>query len=129
VTAHRLLIVVVLVAAVSGCTSIEVEGSPVNCHMTDFAVCESVAALALNNLAWNRPDKPTGVVTVFTRATCPAVPAWADGTRCWQALIPLGDQESACMVIARRPELGGYGQVAGDSFGGFPRPDARKGCP
>lgn len=114
----------------AGC-SVEVEGWPVSCGLLDPAVCRPVAEVALGNLGWRHPAKPQGTITVDARR-CPSTagwPDWADSSQCWQAQIPLDPgPERACFVIARRPQLGGYGQVAGDSFG-LPPSNLTRGCP
>jgi hypothetical protein len=107
-----------------------VDGWLVSCQVPDPAVCESIAAVALNNLGRGRPAEPQGPLTVRERRTCPEVPDWADPAQCWEAMIPLGPgAEPACMVYARRPELGGYGKVAGDDLTGLVVPDPQPGCP
>jgi hypothetical protein len=123
---------VLIGAAISlaGC-SIDVDDWSVACGFLDPATCRPVAALALNNLGWRHPARPMGTITVQAR-DCPrnrAWPDWADPSQCWQVQIPLDPgPEQACMVIARRPQLGGYGQVAGDTYG-LPASNETRGCP
>jgi hypothetical protein len=116
--------------SVAGC-SVDVDGWTVACGMLDPATCRPVAALALTNLGWRHPARPQGMITVAAR-NCPlgrGWPEWADPSQCWQVVIPLDPgPQKACMVIARRPQLGGYGQVAGDTFG-LPASNETRGCP
>jgi len=126
-------IVVLAILASAGCT-IDVDEWSVACGLLDPATCRPVAEVALGNLAWRQPARPQGTIKVDARG-CPAEsdwPDWADASQCWQVVIPLdpGDLQ-ACMVIARRPELGGYGQVAGDEYK-LPAsrvPPQTRGCP
>jgi hypothetical protein len=116
-----------LAAAVmlAGCIStLVVDGYSVACTGVDPGTCQSVGALAINNMARSRP---TGALQVHLRLTCPAVPDWADPSTCWQVEIPAGTS-MVCMVIARRPVLGGFGQVAGD-VPGLAGPQRPSGCP
>lgn len=126
-------LVALFAAAVAGCGPVIVEGWSVSCETTpiaDTAACEAIAAVALNNLGRSRPPEPLGVITVHERRTCPVVPEWADASRCWQAVIPLGPGlQPACMVFARRPHVGGYGRVAGDQLSGLALDDPQPGCP
>ena len=115
---RRSVAVVAVALAVGRCsaptTTTTTEGWTVTCQGTATDECSSVASLALNNLARSRPEQPTGVIKVVDRAACAPVPEWADGTTCFDAHIPLGPSQEVCFVIARRPGLGGYGQVGGD---------------
>jgi hypothetical protein len=95
------------------------------CSSVDLTVCTGVASAALNNLARSRP---TGALTVGPRPACPPVPAWADGSRCWQVLVSMGSQ-AACMVIARRTIDDQYAMVAGDVPGQKSLPGQSPGCP
>jgi hypothetical protein len=81
--------------------------------------CRAVASLALNNMARSRPPMPTGVITVVARGACQPVPEWADGAMCFDAHVPVAPPQEVCLVIARRPALGGYGQVGGDEVSGL----------
>jgi hypothetical protein len=116
--------------ALAGC-GIQVEDWSVSCGFLDPATCRPVAALALKNLSWRHPARPQGTITVQAR-NCPVGrpwPDWADPSQCWQVVIPLDPgPEQACMIIARRPELGGYGQVAGDTYL-LPASHETRGCP
>ena len=126
------LLAAFIALAALGCTSIKVEGWSVDCQIPDQATCKGVVALALNNLARNRPANPTGTITVTARGSCPAAPDWADASQCWNAFIPLSSGEPpACLVVARRPVLGGFGQVGGDDYSGLARigPPPPPGCP
>jgi hypothetical protein len=96
-----------------------------SCGAVEPAVCQGVAALAINNLAWNRP---TGVLTVESRPACPQVPDWADGSRCWQVYAPVSTG-TVCMVVAKRSTDHQYAQVAGDVPGRASLPGDTKGCP
>jgi hypothetical protein len=125
----RRLTLLLLIVGIGGCgpTSIVVDGWAVSCGVSDHDLCHSVAALAINNLGRNRP---TGLVHVAARPVCPAVPAWADRSQCWQVYLPVGS-DTLCMVIAKgNPGRRGFGQVAGDepgrSTGGL---DLPTGCP
>jgi hypothetical protein len=119
-----------LATLAAGC-SVEVEGWPVSCGLLDPAICRPVAEVAIGNLGWRHPAQPEGTITVEAR-DCPPIggwPDWADPSQCWQAVIPLVSGEvRACMVFARRPQLGGYGQVAGDTFA-LPPSNETRGCP
>ena len=95
------------------------------CGAVDPAVCQGVAALAINNLGRNRP---TGVLTVLSRPACPQVPNWADGSRCWQVYTPVSTG-TVCMVVAKRSTDHQYAQVAGDVPGRASLPGDTKGCP
>jgi len=131
--ARAACIVVIAMLSSAGCT-IDVEDWNVACGFLDQATCRPVVEVALGNLAWRQPASPQGMIKVDARG-CPAEadwPDWADPSQCWQVVIPLdpGDLQ-ACMVIARRPKLGGYGQVAGDEYG-LPAsrvPPQTRGCP
>ena len=119
--------------AAAGCT-IEVQEWQVACGLISESTCRPVVNVALGNLGWRHPARPQGTITIDARG-CPVEttwPDWADPSQCWQVVIPLvPDGLQACMVIARRPELGGYGQVAGDEFG-LPAsrvPPQTRGCP
>ena len=128
----RLLVAGLVASAAAGCFPTQVEGWTVACEGSDRADCEGAAALALNNLAWRRPDRPTGVITVRDRGLCPPVPDWADGSRCWDVLIPLRSGEPpACLVVARAAGGGAFGQVAGDDYSGRAQigPPPPPGCP
>jgi hypothetical protein len=120
---RRLAAVVGVALAVGGCsmltTRTTTEGWNVTCRGTATDECGAVASIALNNMARSRPDRPTGVITVVDRGACAPVPEWADGTTCFDAHVPLGPSEEVCLVVARRPALGGYGQVGGDELSGL----------
>jgi hypothetical protein len=96
-----------------------------SCGAVEPAVCQAVAALAINNLARNRP---TGVLTVESRPACPQVPEWADGSRCWQVYTPVSTG-TVCMVVAKRSTDHQYAQVAGDVPGRASLPGDTQGCP
>lgn len=126
---HRLAAVVAVALAVGGCsmlttstTTTTTEGWTVACRGTAAEQCGAVASLALNNLARSRPEAPTGVIRVVDRGACAPVPDWADGTTCFDAHIPLAPSVEVCLVVARRPALGGYGQVGGDEVSGLALP-------
>lgn len=104
---------------------VTVDGWSATCLEVESETCRRVALLAINNLGRNRP---AGVLTVQNRRSCLMVPSWADGTRCWQADIPVGTG-SVCMVIARRTSDGTYAQVAGDVPGRAHLPTDPGGCP
>jgi hypothetical protein len=95
------------------------------CSAVDPATCSAVATVAFGNLGRSLPP---GVLTVQARPACPQVPDWADGSRCWQVYLPVGDQ-TVCMVIAKRTSDGQYAQVAGDVPGKALLPSAPRGCP
>jgi hypothetical protein len=126
-------IAVIAMLSSAGCTT-EVDDWSVTCGLLDPAVCRPVAEVGIQNLAWRRPARPMGTITVDARG-CPLLriwPDWADRSQCWQVVIPLDPGElQACMVVARRPQLGGYGQVAGDEYA-LPAskvPPQTRGCP
>jgi hypothetical protein len=106
-------------------TMVEVQGWPASCADVDRAVCEGVAALAINNLGRNRPS---GVMAVDTRPICPPVPSWADPSHCWQVSTPVST-DTVCMVVAKRSTDGKYAQVAGDVPGRASMPGDPRGCP
>jgi hypothetical protein len=131
--ARASLLVAIFAGSIAGCT-IEIDDWSVACGLLDEATCRPVAEVALDNLAWREPARPQGTITVDARG-CPARlewPSWADPSQCWQVVIPLAPGDfRACMVIARRPTLGGFGQVAGDEFT-LPAskvPPQTRGCP
>src|SRR5688572_22687606 len=112
---HPRALLAVLAFALSGCGPVVVDGWRVSCETIDLGACESIAAVALNNLGRSRPRDAQGVITIQQRQGCPEVPGWADPNQCWEATIPRAPgSKPACMVFASRPELGGYGWVAGD---------------
>jgi hypothetical protein len=128
--ALRCAVTILVTVTLLGCGSIVVEGWSVSCQTTVMGSCERVAAVALNNLGRGRPQEPKGIITIQDRRACPNVPEWADPSHCWQADIPLGPgSQPACLVIARRPQLGGYGQVAGDELSGLDTTNPQPGCP
>lgn len=95
------------------------------CGEVEPVVCEGVAALAQNNLGRARPS---GVLTVQARPVCPPVSHRYDPTLCWQVYSPVSNG-TVCMVIAKRSDEGGYGQVAGDVPGRQSQPSDVPGCP
>ena len=103
---------------------IEVSGHEVACFEIDLETCRVVAAGAINSMA--RAGPPTGQISAYPRASCPRVPDWADGNRCWQVYLPSGS-DRICMVIARGLD-GHYGKVAGDNTTGIFK-ETPKGCP
>ena len=119
-------IVVAVALAIGACstttTTTTADGWTVACRGTAAEACDAIASLALNNMAWGRPSAPTGVITVVARGACKPVPAWADGTACFDAHVPVAPSQQICLVIARRPALGGYGQVGGDEVSGLALP-------
>ena len=113
----------VIALLLSGCTTtITTEGWTVSCNATAPDECSAVASVALNNMGRGRPVEPTGVITVTSRGSCAPVPEWADGSACFDAHVPIAPSEEVCLVIARRPTLGGYGQVGGDEVSGLAIP-------
>jgi hypothetical protein len=101
----------------------ELEGWQVTCVDVEFVDCHGVAALFVNNLAWNTGwvlDQSGGMVTVAARRDCPALEHF-DATSCWQARAPI-EVGDVCMVVARQlPEIAwkfGFGQVGGDDLTG-----------
>jgi hypothetical protein len=133
VGARASVLAAVAVLSVGGC-SIDVDQWTVACGLLDQATCRPVAEVAISNLAWRQPARPQGTIKVDARG-CPLLgtwPNWADPSQCWQVVIPLAPGDlTACMVIARRMQLGGYGQVAGDKFT-LPAsrvPPQTRGCP
>jgi hypothetical protein len=106
-------------------TTVMVEGWPASCADVDPAVCEGVAALAINNLGRNSPSGP---LAVDTRPICPAVPSWANPAHCWQVSTPVST-DTVCMVVAIRSTDGKYAQVAGDVPGRASLPTDPRGCP
>ncbi len=108
-----------LAAALVGCTTtVTTDGWTVSCLGTAPDVCRSAASLALNNLARSRPRDPIGTITIVARGPCAPVPDWADGSMCLDAHVRIAAGREVCLVIARRPALGGYGQVGGDEVSG-----------
>jgi hypothetical protein len=99
-------------------TTVTAEGWTVVCTATAAETCSAVASLALNNMARSRPSVPTGVIRVVARGACAPVPDWADGTKCFDAHVPVAPTKEVCLVVAPRPTLGGYGQVGGDEVSG-----------
>jgi hypothetical protein len=72
---RALLAAISLAAGFAGCSmTTTVEGWPVSCIATGIEACQSVASLALNNMAWGRPANPTGTITVIARGACTPVP-------------------------------------------------------
>ncbi len=129
-TSRAVGVAIAAAVALAGC-GIEVEDWSVACGFLDPATCRPVAALALENLGWRHPARPQGTITVQARnyPVGRPWPDWADPSQCWQVVIPLDPgPEQACMVIARRSQLGGYGQVAGDTYG-LPPSHETRGCP
>ena len=131
--ARASLIAAAVALSGAGCT-IDVADWSVACGLLDQATCRPVVEVALSNLAWRQPARPMGTIKVDARG-CPLLgewPEWADPSQCWQVVIPLDPGElRACMVIARRLQLGGYGQVAGDKYR-LPAsrvPPQTRGCP
>ena len=116
--------------AFAGCT-IDVDDWDVDCGFLDPGTCRPVAALALEELSWRHPARPQGTITILAR-DCPRAaswPDWADPSQCWQVVVPLGTgSEQACIVIARRTQVGGYGQVAGDMYD-LAASNETRGCP
>jgi hypothetical protein len=106
-------------------TTTTADGWTVACRNTSAIPCAAIASLALNNMARGRPPAPTGVISVVARGACAPVPDWADGTACFDARVPLAPGQEVCLVIARRPSLGGYGQVGGDEVSGMLVPPGR----
>jgi hypothetical protein len=45
---------------------------------------------------------------------------------CFDAHVPLAASSEVCLVIAGRPNLGGYGQVGGDEVSGLATLPRRK---
>jgi hypothetical protein len=130
---QALCAVAVAALATAGCT-IDVQDWQVACGLISESTCRPVVDVALGNLGWRHPARPQGTITIDARG-CPVVedwPEWADASQCWQVVIPLVPNElQACMVIARRAQLGGYGQVAGDAYA-LPAsrvPPQTRGCP
>jgi hypothetical protein len=97
--------------------ALAVGDTAVTCVAVDLGVCDDVARLAITNLGRGLPPR---AVTVEARPDCPTVPDWADGSFCWEATF----YGSSCLVIARRPTLGGYGQVGGPIAGRAGSPPA-----
>jgi hypothetical protein len=126
-------VLAVAALATAGCT-IDVQDWQVACGLISESTCRPIVEVALGNLTWRHPARPQGTINIAARS-CPVMaawPDWADPSQCWQVVIPLvADELQACMVIARRTEPGGYGQVAGDEFG-LPAsrvPPQTRGCP
>ncbi|MEA2673163.1 MAG: hypothetical protein QOI92_355, partial [Chloroflexota bacterium] len=120
---RELLGAIGLAAAFAACsTTTTVEGWPVSCVATGIEACQSVAAVTLNNMAWGRPANPTGTITVIARGPCAPVPAWADGSMCFDAHVSMPPSDRVCLVVAPRPTLGGFGQVGGDEVSGLMTP-------
>jgi hypothetical protein len=94
-------------------TTMRVGSVAATCVDVNPSVCADVASLAINNLG---RGVPPDVVTVTGRPVCPPVPDWADGSFCWQANFASA-ATPLCMVVAKRPTLGGYGQVGGPILG------------
>lgn len=94
------------------------------CVGVDGATCIGVGGVAINNLGRNRPS---GLLTVESRSTCPTVPSWADPSQCWQIYAPVG-AETVCMVVAKGYD-GHFGQVAGDVPVKATLPGTSRGCP
>ena len=104
-----------------------VEGWAAICVDVDLDTCADVAGVALNNLA---RSQASGMGAITERRSCPAAPDWADASRCWQVRTPVNAGETTvCAVIAKRPTLGGYGQIAGDSPGLADIGIRERGCP
>jgi hypothetical protein len=120
---RALLAAISLAAGFAGCSmTTTVEGWPVSCIATGIEACQSVASLALNNMAWGRPANPTGTITVLARGACTPVPEWADGSMCYDAHVSMPPSDGFCLVVAARPTLGGLGQVGGDEVSGLMTP-------
>jgi hypothetical protein len=97
------------------------------CAGVDPPTSRDVAAQAIHNMAGLRPSDD---LVVRSRPVYPPVQDWADGSERWQVYLPVGDGSTvACMVVARRPTLGGYGQVAGDQPGRSTIRGQPSGCP
>lgn len=102
------------------------------------AECIGASERFVNLLAWAGSSvfrQSEGVLSVTPRPTCPAVPATADGSYCWQVTAPgslKGDGMPWCMVIARRGSDTRYPPfvaVGGDSGAGrFEMPEGWPSC-
>jgi hypothetical protein len=95
-----------------------------SCHGVPTVICRGVAGLFVNNLARNGQRVLTeseGWIDVTGPRDCPAVPDWADPSRCWQATAQV-DAGPICMVIAGQKRVnvgyGAFGQVGGAEMAG-----------
>lgn len=119
-----------LVVSGTGAT-VQFDGWTATCSDVAADECQGVAALFANNLArsWKSVfDESGGRIRVASRSACPAVPDWADPSRCWQATAQVA-AGPICMVIARWPKAEGavstFGQVGGDEMAGPAGPAGR----
>jgi hypothetical protein len=102
-------------------TTLDVNGWTVTCASVDLTACRDVATAGIQFVFQARP---TGVVSVVDRPSCPRVTVTSDGGHCWQVAIPIGST-TACIVVARmRPVLYGFEIVAADAPGRTPIGDA-----
>jgi hypothetical protein len=116
-----------LVRAVAAASTVAVDEWRAICVDLDEDTCAGVAGLALNNMARSRPS---GVGAIQSRQSCPASTGSTDGSPCWQVRIPVNRGEvTVCMIIGKRPTLGGYGQLAGDQPGKGSFGNKERGCP